>query len=45
MMHNDRYDAAHGQGFKVLFPKQMFQTLPKALAQVKAGNTSENILN
>ena len=26
-------------------PKQMLQRLPIALAQVKAGNTSENLLN
>ena len=30
---------------KVLIPKQMLQRLPTALAQVKAGNTSENLLN
>ena len=30
---------------KKLTPKQMLQRLPIALAQVKAGNTSENLLN
>ena len=30
---------------KILTPKQMLQRLPIALAQVKAGNTSENLLN
>ena len=30
---------------KILTPKQMLQRLPTALAQVKAGNTSENLLN
>ena len=30
---------------KILTPKQMFQRLPTALAQVKATNTSENLLN
>ena len=30
---------------KVLTPKQMLQRLPMALAQVKAGNNSENLLN
>ena len=30
---------------KMLSPKQMLQRLPTALAQVKAGNTSENLLN
>ena len=32
-------------GFKILTPKQMLQRLPIALAQVKAGNNSENLLN
>ena len=31
--------------FKILTPKQMLQRLPTALAQVKAGNTSEKLLN
>ena len=30
---------------KILSPKQMIQRLPIALAQVKAGNTSEKLLN
>ena len=30
---------------KILTPKQMLQMLPIALAQVKVGNTSENLLN
>ena len=30
---------------KVLTPKEMLQRLPITLAQVKAGNTSENLLN
>ena len=34
-----------GTGLKILTPKQMLQRLPKALAQVKAGNNSENLLN
>ena len=33
----------HGEGIKILTPKQIFQRLPIALAQVKAGNTSENL--
>ena len=32
-------------GLKILTPKQIFQRLPIALAQVKAGNNSENLLN
>ena len=30
---------------KILAPKQMLQRLPIALAQVKVGNNSENLLN
>ena len=34
-----------GTGLKILTPKQMLQRLPIALAQVKAGNNSDNLLN
>ena len=34
-----------GTGLKILTPKQMLQRLPIALAQVKAGNNSQNLLN
>ena len=34
-----------GTGLKILAPKEMLQRLPIALAQVKAGNNSENLLN
>ena len=34
-----------GNWLKMLTPKQMLQWLPKALAQVKVGNTSENLFN
>ena len=34
-----------GTGLKILTPKQMLQRLPIALAQVKAGNSSESWLN
>ena len=34
-----------GKGIKILTPKQMLQRSPIALAQVKASNTSENLLN
>ena len=37
--------ATKGEGLKILTPKQMLQRLPIALAQVKAGDTSENLLN
>ena len=32
-------------GLKILTPRQMLQRLPIALAQVKAVNNSENLLN
>ena len=34
-----------GEGLKIVTPEQMFQRLPIALAQVKAGNNSESLLN
>ena len=34
-----------GNGIKILTPKQMLQRLPIALAQVKAGDKSEDLLN
>ena len=37
-------DFYHSQ-LKILTPKQMLQILPIAFAQVKAGNTSQNLLN
>ena len=34
-----------GEGLKILTPNQMLKRLPIALAQVKAGNNSEGLLN
>ena len=34
-----------GKGIKILTPNQMLKRLPIALAQVKAGNNSESLLN
>ena len=34
-----------GKGLKILTSTQMLQRLPIALAQVKAGNISDNLLN
>ena len=34
-----------GTGLKIFTPKQLLQRLPIALAQVKAGNNSESLLN
>ena len=45
MMSEAKYRATKGKGLKILTPKQMLQRLPIALAQVKAGNNSENLLN
>ena len=39
------YKAKQGTGLKILTPKQMLQRFPIALAQVKAGNNSEGLLN
>ena len=40
-----KHKVKRGKGLKILSPKQMLQRLPIALAQVKAGNTSANLLN
>ena len=40
-----KYKTIHGEGIKIITPKQVLQRLPIALAQVRAGNTSENSLN
>ena len=45
MVINAAYDAKQGTGLKILTSKQMLQRLPIALAQVKAGNNRENLLN
>ena len=37
--------ATQGTGLKILTPKHMLQILPIALAQIKAGNNSESLLN
>ena len=40
-----KYRSIYGERQKKLTPKQMLQRLPKALAQARAGNTLENLLN
>ena len=42
---NEANKKTKGTGLQILKPKQMFQRLPIALAQVKAGNNSEYLLN
>ena len=38
-------ESPKGEGLKILTPRQMLKRLPIALAQVKAGNNSESLLN
>ena len=45
MISEAKYKATKGTELKILTPKQMLQRLPIALAQVKAGNNSESLLN
>ena len=45
IMSEAKIKATKGKGLKILTPKQMLQRLPIALAQVKAGNNSESLLN
>ena len=45
MMFKEKSKSTKGRGLKILTPKQMLQRLPIALAQVKSGNNSENLLN
>ena len=45
IMSEAKTRATKGEGLKILTPKQMLQRLPIALAQVKACNNSENLLN
>ena len=45
-MSRNIYDSKQeGTGLKILTPKQMRQRLPIALAQIKAGNNSQSLLN
>ena len=45
-IHKAKQKEKHeGKGLKILTLKQMLQRLPIALAQVKEGNNSENLLN
>ena len=44
-MSEAKTKATKQTGLKILTPKQILQRLPIALAQVKAGNNSESLLN
>ena len=43
--YRSKQNKTEGTRLKILAPKQMLQRLPVALAQVKAGNNSKNLLN
>ena len=45
MVFKAKLKATKGARLKILTPKQLLQRLPIALAQVKAGNNSEDLLN
>ena len=45
MIHKGSYGAKDERGLKILSSEQILQRLPIALAKVKAGNTSKNLLN
>ena len=45
MLSEAKLKATKETGLKILTPTQMLQRLPIALAQAKAGNNSENLLN
>ena len=44
-IYKSKQNETEGNGLKILPPRQMLQRLPTALAKVKAGNNSENLLN
>ena len=45
LLSEAKYKAKHGEGLKILPLQQILQRLSIALVQVKAANTSENLLN
>ena len=44
-IYKSKQNETKGTGLKILTPKQMLQRLPISLAQVKAGNNSESLVN
>ena len=44
-IYKSKENKTEGKGLKILTPKHMLQRLPITLAQVKAGNNSESLLN
>ena len=45
MQPEAKYKAKYGKTLKIFTPKQMLQRLPTAIAEVKTGNASKNLLN
>ena len=45
MLPEANYKTKNREDLKILTPKQMLQRLPIAVAQMKAGNNSKNLLN
>ena len=45
ILSKTKYRSIYSERLKVLTPIQMLQRLPITLAQVNAGNTSEDLLN
>ena len=45
LIYKSKQNETKGTGLKMLTPKQMLQILPIAVAQVKAANNSESLLN
>ena len=43
MVSEAKYKSNHGEGIKILIPKQISQRLPIALSQVKSVNMSEKL--
>ena len=45
LLSEAKYKTKYGEGLRILTPQQMLQRLPITLAQVKAGNKPEILLN
>ena len=45
ILEGKRLAKQEGKGLKILTPNQMLKRLPIALAQIRAGNNSESLLN
>ena len=45
LLSEAKYKTKYGEGLRILTPKQMLQRLPITLAQVKADNKPEILLN